>query len=335
MEQAGAAGSSSTSTASPAVRLPLTGLPVPRAVCKITPIGADGCAVFVALSVVRVLLVSVVAALMLAAPSAASAASAADVAALQVALRAAGFYAGGVDGVAGPATVAAVQRLQRRRGLPADGVAGPRTRRALGRRGRPRLGSRPLSLHARGWDVAGLQFLLATHGFPSGTFDGGLGARTDAALRRFQAWAGLSADGVAGAATLSALRRSPPRSPLRFLRPVGDPVGDGFGPRGATFHPGLDLVAPKGRRVRAAASGCVDSAHRDSGGYGKLVVLRHGQGMTSWYAHLSRIGVRRGQCVAAGATLGRVGSTGRSTGPHLHFELRLRGAAVDPSGVTG
>ena len=87
--------------------------------------------------------------------------------------------------------------------------------------------------------------------------------------------------------------------------------------------------------MRCGASGCVEIAHRDGGGYGKLVVLRHGQGMTSWYAHLSRIAVRRGQCVAAGATLGRVGSTGNSTGPHLHFELRLRGAAVDPSRVTG
>ena len=235
----------------------------------------------------------------------------------------------------GPATTAAVQRLQRRRGLPADGVAGPQTRRALGRRGRPRLGSRPLSLNARGWDVAGLQFLLATRGFPSGTFDGGLGARTDAALRRFQTWAGLSADGVAGAATLAALRRPPARSPLRFLRPVPDPVGDGFGPRGNTFHPGLDLVSPRGRPVHAGAAGCVEVAHRDTGGYGKLVVLRHSLGMTSWYAHLSKISVRRGQCVAAGALLGKVGATGRATGPHLHFELRLRGAAVDPAPVTG
>ena len=270
----------------------------------------------------------------LAAPAAASAASA-NVAALQVALRARGFYAGTVDGVAGPATTAAVQRLQRRRGLPADGVAGPQTRRALGRRGRPRLGSRPLSLNARGWDVAGLQFLLATRGFPSGTFDGGLGARTDAALRRFQTWAGLPADGVAGAATLAALRHPPARSPLRFLRPVPDPVGDGFGPRGNTFHPGLDLVSPRARPVRAGAAGCVEVAHRDTGGYGKLVVLRHSLGMTSWYAHLSKISVRRGQCVPAGALLGKVGSTGRSTGPHLHFELRLRGAAVDPAPVTG
>jgi murein DD-endopeptidase MepM/ murein hydrolase activator NlpD len=284
------------------------------------------------LGVVRLLVITAL--LALAAPAAASAASA-NVAALQVALRARGFYTGTVDGVAGPATTAGVKRLQRRRGLPADGVAGPQTRRALGRRGRPRLGSRPLSLNARGWDVAGLQFLLATRGFPSGTFDGGLGARTDAALRRFQTWAGLSADGVAGAGTLAALRRPPARSPLRFLRPVPDLIGDGFGPRGNTFHPGLDLVSPKGRPVRAGAAGCVEVAHRDTGGYGKLVVLRHSLGMTSWYAHLSKISVRRGQCVAAGALLGKVGATGRATGPHLHFELRLRGAAVDPAPVTG
>ena len=87
--------------------------------------------------------------------------------------------------------------------------------------------------------------------------------------------------------------------------------------------------------MHAGAAGCVEVAHRDTGGYGKLVVLRHSLGMTSWYAHLSRISVRRGQCVAAGALLGKVGATGRATGPHLHFELRLRGAAVDPAPVTG
>jgi murein DD-endopeptidase MepM/ murein hydrolase activator NlpD len=284
--------------------------------------------------VARNLVVSAVVAVAIGAVAAAPAAArpSADVAALQVALRAVRAYAGGVDGVAGPATRAAVRRVQARKGLTVDGVAGPRTRRALGRRGRPRLGSRPLALHARGWDVAGLQFLLAGHGFPSGRFDGGLGARTDFALRRFQAWAGLGADGVAGAATLAALRRSPPRSPLRFLRPVAAAVGDGFGPRGAYFHPGLDMLAWKGDPVRAGAAGCVEFAGRDNGGYGKLVILRHGLGMTSWYAHLSRIAVRRGTCVAAGTRIGAVGSTGESTGPHLHFELRLRGAAVDPSG---
>jgi hypothetical protein len=287
--------------------------------------------------VARNLVAAGLVALMIGALAAAPAAArpSADVAALQVALRALHLYAGGVDGVAGPGTRAAVRRVQARKGLTVDGVAGPRTRRALGRRGRPRLGSRPLALQARGWDVAALQFLLAGHGFPSGAVDGGLGARTDAALRRFQAWAGLGADGVAGAATLAALRRPPARSPLRFLRPVAAAVGDGFGPRGAFFHPGLDWLASIGDPVHAGAAGCVEFAGRDHGGYGKLVVLRHGLGMTSWYAHLSRIAVRRGACVGAGTRIGAVGSTGESTGPHLHFELRLRGAAVDPSGVMG
>ena len=253
----------------------------------------------------------------------------ADTAALQVALRAKGLYAGSVDGIAGPGTHAAVRALQARRGLSVDGVAGPQTRRALGRRGRPRLGSRPLVAPARGWDVAGLQFLLGRHGFPSGMVDGALGARTDAALRRFQAWAGLGADGVAGPATLAALRRPPPRSILRFARPLAAPIGDGFGPRGAAFHTGVDFPAASGTPVAAAGRGCVEFVGFNDG-YGKLVVIRHRLGMTSWYAHLSRIAVPRGRCVVAGNRIGRVGSTGRSAGPHLHFELRLRGAAVDP-----
>jgi murein DD-endopeptidase MepM/ murein hydrolase activator NlpD len=60
------------------------------------------------------------------------------------------------------------------------------------------------------------------------------------------------------------------------------------------------------------------------------VVIEHRAGMTSWYAHLATIDVRPGQCVATGARIGTVGATGRATGPHLHFELRVRGAAIDP-----
>jgi murein DD-endopeptidase MepM/ murein hydrolase activator NlpD len=275
----------------------------------------------------RIAFAAVALALLCSAPAAA--AVSANTAALQVALRAKGLYGGSVDGVAGPATRAAVRTLQARRGLVVDGIAGPRTRRALGRRGRPRLGSRALSTGARGWDVAGLQFLLARHGFPSGPVDGGLGPRTGAALRRYQAWAGLGADGVAGPATLAALRRAPPRSILRFARPLAVPIGDGFGPRGSMFHTGLDFPAPSGTPVAAAGRGCVEFVGRDDG-YGKLVVIRHRLGMTSWYAHLSRIDVPRGRCVVAGDRIGAVGTTGNSTGPHLHFELRLRDAAVDP-----
>ena len=264
----------------------------------------------------------------LAAPAAR--AQSADVAALQVALRARGLYAGTVDGVPGPLTSAGVRRFQARRGLVVDGVAGPATRRALGRRGRPGLGSRVLSSGAFGWDVAGLQFLLGRHGFPSGAVDGDLGPRTDSALRRFQAWAGLAADGLAGPATLSRLRGPPPVSPLIFALPVSAPVGDGFGPRGNGFHPGVDFPVAAGTRIVAAGRGCVSFAGWSSGGYGNLVIVEHRLGMTSWYAHLSSIAVRRGTCVVAGTPIGRAGSTGNSTGPHLHFELRLRGAAVAP-----
>ena len=251
-------------------------------------------------------------------------------ASLQVALRAKGTYAGTVDGIRGPGTREGVRRFQLRRGLVADGVAGPRTRRALGWRGRHNLGSRTIAPGAKGWDVAGLQWLLATHGFPSGAVDGVLGARGQAALQRFQAWAGLGADGLAGPATIAALRRPPPRSVLRFAAPIGVAPGDGFGPRGNLFHTGIDYPAARGTPVGAAGRGCVSSAGWDAGGYGRLVVIQHRAGMTSWYAHLSRISVRVGQCVVAGSRIGRVGTTGHSTGPHLHFELRVGGAAVDP-----
>jgi murein DD-endopeptidase MepM/ murein hydrolase activator NlpD len=276
---------------------------------------------------VRLLLATLAAGLLLAAPARAGDAS---VAALQVALRAQGFYTGSVDGLRGPATASAIRSMQLRAGLTPDGVAGPMTRSALGWRGRPPIGSRALSSGARGWDVSALQFLLAIHGFPSGDFDGGFGPRTDAALRRFQAWAGLAADGLAGPATWATLKRPPARSILDFASPINAPVGDRFGPRGGRFHSGLDYVAAQGTPVMAAGRGCVTTAGYFPGGYGNLVVIEHRLGMTSLYAHLSRIDVRVGQCLVAGNRVGLVGSTGVSTGPHLHFELRIRGAVVDP-----
>lgn len=274
------------------------------------------------------LLVALLAALMLAGPTAAGGSP--GVAALQVALRSKGLYFGTIDGVRGPQTTAAVRRFQRRAGLTVDGIAGPQTKRALGRLGRHRLGSRVLVVGRRGWDVSSLQFLLAWHGFPSGNFDGDLGPRTDAALRSFQRWAGLFPDGAAGPATLAKLRSRRARSPLSVSRPVRAPVTDRFGPRGVRFHTGIDFPAPYGARARAARSGRVVFAGWDASGFGNLVKLAHGSGVRTWYAHLSSFAVRRGQRVSTGRVIGRVGSTGFSTGPHLHFEVRLRGAAVDP-----
>lgn len=266
-----------------------------------------------------------------AAPTARAAGGSAGIAALQVGLRAHGFYAGAIDGISGPQTMRAVRRLQRRSRIAVDGLAGPRTRRALGRFGRHTLGSRPLRRGLIGWDVAALQFQLAFHGFPSGTFDGIFGPRVEAALGRFQKWAGLHVDGVAGPSTLGALTADPPTAPLALAWPVPQPiVGDPFGPRGDRFHSGLDFPAAAGTPVYAARAGQVVYAGWRQGGWGFLVTIAHGRGERTMYAHLSRIDVRIGVWVAQGVRVGAVGATGDANGPHLHFEVRVRGAAVDP-----
>jgi murein DD-endopeptidase MepM/ murein hydrolase activator NlpD len=276
----------------------------------------------------RALVVTAVVLLAVVSPSGAFAGR--GVAALQVTLQARGLYAGTIDGIRGPGTVRAVKRFQRRHGLVADGVVGPHTRRALGRYARHRLGSRLLRRGKAGWDVAALQFALATHGFPCGTFDGGFGPRTAAAVRPFQRRSHLVRDGVAGPATYAALNRPRPRAPYALSRPIRAPLGDRFGPRGNRFHAGVDFPAPYGRAVRAAAAGRVGRTGWHSGGYGYRVKLIHRGRVHTLYAHLSRITVRRGQRVSAGTRIGEVGSSGASTGPHLHFEVRLRRAAVNP-----
>ena len=265
-------------------------------------------------------------------PAAAAGAGDADVAALQVALRATGTYLGTVDGRLGPETKQALVSFQERMGLVPDGVPGPRTRRALGSLGRPDLGARPLAFGARGWDVAELQFRLAWHGFPSGRFDGAFGPRLEAAVRRFQRHAGLPQVGVAGPRTMSALRQPPPTSPLHLDAPVSAPFGDGFGPRGDAFHAGLDFTAVAGTPVASARAGRVTWAGW-LGSFGNAVVVAHGSGVRTLYAHLSRIDVAVLDRVSAGTRLGLVGATGRVTGPHLHFEVRVRGAALDPLGA--
>jgi len=103
---------------------------------------------------------------------------------------------------------------------------------------------------------------------------------------------------------------------------------DPFG-RGPAMHAGIDFRAPTGHPVRSAAAGRVTIARRH-GGYGQMVEVDHGRGMTTRYAHLSAILVKQGQRIRPGQIIGRVGSTGRSTGPHLHYETRINDRAVDP-----
>jgi peptidoglycan hydrolase-like protein with peptidoglycan-binding domain len=267
-----------------------------------------------------------------------AAASSANVAALQVALKALGLYPVSVDGVKGPFTERGVRSFQQRHRLLVDGVPGPQTRHALGRRGRPRLGSRVMHHGQRGWDVAALQFLLQRRGYQPGGVDGGFGDGTRSALLSFQRAAGLTVDGLAGSATLSALRRrsgGPTRTvtgSVRFYRPVPGSIGDHFGaPRekGRT-HSGIDFPVPYGTLIEAAGVGTTVFAGYNSGGYGNLVVVQHRLGYTTWYAHMSRITSWAGEHVEGGTRLGYVGSTGHSTGPHLHFEVRLNNVPLDP-----
>jgi murein DD-endopeptidase MepM/ murein hydrolase activator NlpD len=192
------------------------------------------------------------------------------------------------------------------------------------------LGRRTLRPGVHGWAVRELQVALAWQGFPSGTVDGRFGARLARALRRFQRFEHLPVDTVAGAATIASFRKAPPRPRIPLVWPILAPVGDPFGPRGDRFHAGIDLVADRGEPVVAAAPGRVTWAAPRAGGWGNLVTIKHAAGVRTMYAHLSAIGVRVGQWVSAGTLVGLVGATGDATGPHLHFEVHVRGAAVDP-----
>ena len=172
---------------------------------------------------------------------------------------------------------------------------------------------------------------MAFGGVGNNSFTGVFGSHVKAALRRYQRWIGGVPDGVAGPQTIGALKTTQlPECPIRLAWPVQAGVGSPFGPRGFSFHSGIDLVAGRGTPVGAAASGRVVWAGPMAGGWGKLVIVAHRRGVRSMYAHLSRIDVQVGQDVRAGDQVGLVGSTGDATGPHLHFEVRLRGAAVDP-----
>ncbi len=129
----------------------------------------------------------------------------------------------------------------------------------------------------------------------------------------------------------------PDRWPLAKQWPITSEFGPRKDPSAGTWrdHTGVDVSAPKGTPVIATAPGRVVFAGRDRGGYGKLVKVDHGNGLETWYAHMSRRAVGEGDRVDRGQQLGRVGHTGRATGPHLHYEVRLRGKAVNPRGYLG
>jgi len=177
---------------------------------------------------------------------------------------------------------------------------------------------------------------------PSGGAGAGFGARADifgeesAALRKRMENLDTSFDRLeqAWGVRLKVLASTP------SLAPVSGFFSDGFGWRrdpidGAReFHKGVDIVASTGTPVRASADGLVTAAGRQAG-YGAMIQLVHGFGMSTRYGHLSRVMVTPGQRVKRGDVIGLVGSTGRSTGPHLHYEVFRAGVQVDPRKYLG
>lgn len=133
-------------------------------------------------------------------------------------------------------------------------------------------------------------------------------------------------------AELDALNRPRPEpSGSGLLWPTSGTVTSGFGPRWGRLHAGIDIAAATGSPVLAADNGVVLVSGTMSG-YGNVVLIDHGGGLVTLYGHLSSRSVAAGATVGQGSTIGRVGSTGHSTGPHLHFETRADGVPRNPLG---
>lgn len=127
----------------------------------------------------------------------------------------------------------------------------------------------------------------------------------------------------------AAAREAPAIAPGAFLWPHGGRVTSGFGPRDGRQHTGIDIAANHGDTVQASRAGTVTLAGW-LGGYGLTVVIRHGDGTATLYGHNSRLLVEKGQAVEAGEPIARAGSTGNSTGPHVHFEIIVGTQPQDP-----
>ena len=138
---------------------------------------------------------------------------------------------------------------------------------------------------------------------------------------------------IAAASGVSTLPAGPMSAPSAagLVWPLSGTLTSGFGYRWGRMHEGIDIAVPEGTPVRAAKSGTVILASY-YGGYGNYICVDHGGGLSTCYAHLSGYASSTGQRVSQGQVIGYSGNTGSSTGPHLHFEVRINGAAQDPMG---
>ncbi|MCL2026013.1 MAG: M23 family metallopeptidase [Leptospirales bacterium] len=129
--------------------------------------------------------------------------------------------------------------------------------------------------------------------------------------------------------------------PNDYIIPADGKISSQYGTRNdplsnkKKFHAGIDIAAKKGTPVYASSSGEVKTSTFNNNGYGNLIVIEHGNAITTWYGHLDERLVKINQKVKKGELIGKVGSTGRSTGPHLHFEIRKGADSLDPEKFFG
>lgn len=117
---------------------------------------------------------------------------------------------------------------------------------------------------------------------------------------------------------------------INFTNPTSGSISSRFGYRGSGTHTGLDICGSTGTSILAAAAGTVSYVNYSNVSYGNCIKIAHGNGVETLYAHLSSIYVTEGQTISQGQLIATMGSTGNSTGPHLHFEVRTNGAALNP-----
>jgi murein DD-endopeptidase MepM/ murein hydrolase activator NlpD len=182
-------------------------------------------------------------------------------------------------------------------------------------------------------EVRDLADLVARHGADAATVARANGIRSPFDLRPGML---LFLPGVPPSAPLERLARVREEE-NRYIWPVHGRLTSYFGRRNlgmgtSNFHRGIDVAAPSGTPIVAARAGTVTFAGWSARGYGNLVRIRHAGGAESWYAHASRLLVTVGQYVNQGERIALIGSTGLSTGSHLHFELHVAGSAIDPLG---
>ena len=121
--------------------------------------------------------------------------------------------------------------------------------------------------------------------------------------------------------------------PETYNMPCDGYLSSHYGPRGNIIHPGVDLTLKTGDTVRSVWDGIVRYARPNRGGYGNLIIIRHYNGLETYYAHLSRFKVKENDTVKSGELIGLGGSTGYSTGPHLHFEIRFYNSCFSPERI--